>query len=412
MPDSISIQDDQQSLIRSVRIDAPNGKVAWEDIFRAVARLRGFSDKELKNSLSKGTIDLNNRFVSKTLTGLNFTFAPHVSFRLTKNNDSMTQLLVSIDRESMLEKRRDIKTDIRSKVVEKWPLVKPSDFGITMDSTWKTCRPDDPLVIAIHGYNSGPAAAAELLDLPRAEGLPCGVFHYPNDQAVTDSANLLSNELKDLIRLAPERNVAIVAHSMGGVLSRAVVEDPQLDPGNVARLIMISPPNHGSELARFAVLADVGEFVGGLVDRDEFRSIFDAVEDGLGEAPVDLEPGSVFLAKLNRRGRNPNVKYSILTGTSAPISSQDMKAVRGRLSQLSSRSRWVKFMVSNLDNNLARLDEVVDGRGDGVVSYKRARLNGVDDIVALRFGHNHPIATKRTGDAERVHQEVLKRLTN
>lgn len=408
--DTVVLQDDNESMIRSVRIDAPNGQVEWEDIFRAIARLQGFADDELRNALPNGTLDLNNRFVSHALMAMNTAFAPHVGFRLAKGERDQSQLMVTVDRESILNCQRDIKSEIRNTLVENWPLAEPLEFGLRMDPKWETRDADMPLVVVVHGYNSGPVQAGELLDLPRTENMPCGLFHYPNDQPIVESARLLSRELKELARTAKGRKVILVAHSMGGVLARETLENPKLDPGNVSRLIMLSPPNHGSQLARFAILMDLWEFLGALLESDEYRSVFAAVEDGLGEASVDLEPGSVFLTRLNRRSRNPNVQYSILMGTAAPIPARDLRAIRGRLNKLANRSRWLKFMVSKCDRILADLDEVIDGRGDGVVSLKRARLDGVTDVVALRFGHNQPIAVRRFGGAERAHREVMKRI--
>ena len=410
--DTVVVQDSKEDFVRSVRIDAPNGQVAWEDIFRAIARLQGFADEELRNALPKGTLDLNNRFVSHALMAMNTAFAPHVGFRLAKGDRDQTQLLITVDRESILECQRDIKTEIRQTLVENWPLAEPLEFGLRMDPKWETRDASMPLVVVIHGYNSGPVQAGELLDLPRTENMPCGLFHYPNDQSIAESAQLLSRELKELAKTAQGRDVVLVTHSMGGVLARETIENPKLDPGNVSRLIMISPPNQGSQLARFAILMDLWEFLGALLESDEYRSVFAAVEDGLGEASVDLEPGSVFLTRLNRRDRNPNVKYSILTGVAAPIPARDLQAIRNRLNKLAERSRWLKFMVSKCDRVLADLDEVIDGRGDGVVSYKRARLKGVDDTIALRFGHNQPIAVRRFGDAKRLHHEVMKRIVD
>ena len=409
--DSIAVKDDGETLVRSIRIDAPQGKVKWEDVFRVVARLQGYSDKDLENALPKGTLDLNKRFVSQTMLGLNLAFAPHVAFQVAKDGQSQPQLIVTIDRASMQRFRRDIKKDIRSKV-KKWPLTKPQAYGLFLDRNWRSRKRDLPLVVAIHGYNSNPLEAGELLDIPRANGLPCGVFHYPNDQPIEESAKLLSLELKALGKSDPQRDVAIVAHSMGGVVSRAVIEDHQLDPGNVTRLIMISPPNHGSQLARFAVATDVWEFLDRLVDDQMVRSVSAAVQDGLGEASVDLEPGSLFLTKLNRRARNPQVDYSILTGTAAPISAREMDRACQQLERAGNRNQWLKFMVSKLDRILSDLDEVVDGRGDGVVASKRARLDGVHDFVAMRFSHNQPIAEKRGNNAEQVHREIFKRLSD
>ncbi len=411
--DTISVAEDSQTLVRSVRIAAPNGKVAWEDIIRVVARLQGFDDRELRDELPKGSLDLKSRFVSPMLRAANRAFAPHIEFRLVHDeavSGDATELLVTADRESILGCQRELKSEIRASLTEHWPLAQRRQFGLHMDPGWKACSEKLPMVVAVHGYNSDAAHAGELLDFPRKNGLPCGVFDYPNDQAIGESAVSLARELKHLAATSQGRSVVLVTHSMGGVLAREAIENAELNPGNVTRLVMVSPPNQGSQLARFAVFTDVWEMVGGWMTERKCRSVFSAIEDGLGEASVDLEPGSVFLSKLNRRSRNPNVSYSILTGVAAPITAADVDAFRQRLRRLGGRSRWLKFLVSKFDRWLADVDEVIDGRGDGVVSYRRACLAGVDDVLTMQFSHNQPIDAVRTGDAERVHHEIMKRV--
>jgi hypothetical protein len=58
---------------------------------------------------------------------------------------------------------------------------------------------------------------------------------------------------------------------------------------------------------------------------------------------------------------------------------------------------------------LARLDEWSRGRGDGVVSVKSAKLEGVTDFVTLPFSHN-AFGKPVTPTAQMVIDEVIKRL--
>ena len=86
-------------------------------------------------------------------------------------------------------------------------------------------EPDDRTVVLIHGLddpgkvwmNLGPALARRNFSV--------WTMRYPNDQPIDKSAELLSAELKKLARAAPGRAVALVAHSMGGLVSRACIED-------------------------------------------------------------------------------------------------------------------------------------------------------------------------------------------
>src|SRR5690606_20221809 len=120
----------------------------------------------------------------------------------------------------------------------------------------------------------------------------CGSFAYPNDQSLGESACLLSQELKRLRETVLDRPIVLVTHSMGGLVARAAIEDPELNPGGVTRLIMVAPPTHGSHLARFAVSPDVWEHWLARSKGNPWRRSVDAMADGLGEAASDLVPGS------------------------------------------------------------------------------------------------------------------------
>ena len=47
--------------------------------------------------------------------------------------------------------------------------------------------------------------------------------------------------------------------ALGVEIARACLENKELDPGNVTRLVMIAPPTHGTMLAHIAVATDVWE---------------------------------------------------------------------------------------------------------------------------------------------------------
>ena len=117
------------------------------------------------------------------------------------------------------------------------------------------------------------------------QGHLCTTFRYPNDQSLQKSARMLSRELKSLENKVDA--VQIVAHSMGGLVARAVIEDPQLDPGHVIQLIMIAPPNSGSQLARYAFGLDLVEFATSRDRRREAGLISGSLSDGLSEATRD-----------------------------------------------------------------------------------------------------------------------------
>jgi triacylglycerol esterase/lipase EstA (alpha/beta hydrolase family) len=111
-----------------------------------------------------------------------------------------------------------------------------------------------PLVVIVHGYNSKPEEFDAFRGRLRTAGLACAVFSYQNDAAVDFSGRQLASALQALERQNPGRRVALVAHAMGGLLSRVVIEDPDMaGVGDVDQLITVATPNHGSNLARVPV---------------------------------------------------------------------------------------------------------------------------------------------------------------
>jgi pimeloyl-ACP methyl ester carboxylesterase len=289
--------------------------------------------------------------------------------------------------------------------------VSPADvacYGLWLDASWQTAPADLPVVILIHGFNSTPEATSQLLAAVHQAGYPCGSFAYPNDYTLAASARLLSSELKDFAVNHPTRRVVLLCHSMGGLVARGCLEEARIAPGNVDRLIMVSPPNHGTNLALFAVGTDLWEHWGDRGDGSPWERFHDSVTDGLGEAVTELCPGSEFLLTLNSRPRNPHVTYSILLGDRGFISDQDRLWIRSRLQKTVGRIPGSRD--ADLDALLAEFDEVVEGRGDGVVAISRGQLKGVADTVVLPYRHFLVTAKEDPAATREVAKFVLSRL--
>ncbi len=267
-----------------------------------------------------------------------------------------------------------------------------------------------PLVVLLHGYNSCLEKNKAILEPIRHAGFPCAGFSYPNDYYLAASAERLSLSLKQFARQYPKRKVVLLTHSMGGLVARACLEDPGLDPGNVMRLIMIAPPSQGTLVANVAVATDVWEHWLGRKSGGPWARLRDSVVDGLGEAADDLVPGSPFLQRLNARPRNTAVEYTILLGTGASISQAEMDWVRSAIHKTAGALPGIRRASDKLDETLAEMEEMVEGKGDGIVAVKRGLLAGVDDVILLSFGHLSVTAQPASDPVRQVHKEIMARL--
>lgn len=241
--------------------------------------------------------------------------------------------------------------------------------------------PGRVLAVMIHGVESDAEVFADLQAFLEAAPRCCqtATFEYPNDESIDRTAAALAAKLRAL----GSQPVALIGHSMGGLVARAVVEDPALDPGNVRTLVLVGTPNAGSNLAglREALeLVDVLRQAGGAGDfaHELLDAVIDHWRDGLGEAGGDLLPGSVFLTRLASRPRRADVDYHLLLGTRSLLRPEQLDLVQQEVQRRLGDGKLAAVLRPRLQSWLGDLDELVDGKGDGAVSVARGSLAGVD----------------------------------
>lgn len=146
-----------------------------------------------------------------------------------------------------------------------------------------------------------------------------------------------------------DRPVHFVTHSLGGILIRYFLETNEVD--NLGRIVMLSPPNQGSEL-----VDKLGRMPG-------FRLINGPAGLQLGTSKDDL-PAQMGPATFD---------VGIITG-----------------------SRSINLILSTM----------IPGADDGKVSVQRARLEGMSDFLVVP--HSHPFIMK----SRRVIRQVTFFLEN
>jgi len=159
---------------------------------------------------------------------------------------------------------------------------------------------------------------------------------YPSTRLAP--AQLVTRLSRDLERCSDAPRVHFVGHSFGGILARAWLAEHELS--NLGRLVMLAPPNHGSELADL------------LRGSRLFRWALGPVAAALGTGP-DSFPN---------RLPAPRFEVGVIAGT-RPV---------------------------NLFGAL-----VIRAPSDGTVSVSSARLEGMADFATLPVSHTFIMESPR-----------------
>jgi pimeloyl-ACP methyl ester carboxylesterase len=412
-PSNIHIVVDPDKQTTTVLITARKDEVRWGDVLAGLARAKGFDDGAFADLMPDYAFPLSGFSTYLTIQAWNNSMPRGVHLRVVpaKKHGQERQLAITLDRAAMLATQRHFQKSLRDgagQFVSFFCYQQPKEYGIRWaEGDEASSR---PLVVLIPGFQSSPESLIFLKTELRQNGLAVGTFEYPNDQPLEDSARLLASRLTILAGKYPDRKIRLVAHSMGGLIARQVIEDAKSDPGNVDRLIMVATPNQGSRLAPFGFALEFWEHAVKGEEKTQLQQFYASIEDGLGEANEDLEPGSLFLDRLNACARNPGVRYSLFLGSGAILTPSSVQRFRADCKNLAAGYRFVRFFGPQLDSLLADLDEVITQKGDGVVAISRGQLAGVADVTLLGFDHLAPCRAPETEQERMLFAGILARI--
>jgi len=263
-------------------------------------------------------------------------------------------------------------------------------------------HPDRDPVILVHGIHGEDGYWHQIPQQLRNLGHDVWQFYYPGDQNIRLSAGLLAEALQIVLDEYPGHKVNLVGHSMGGLVTRAYLEELGLlaiDEQNLAppsaivqyrndvqKWVSLGTPHHGMYAAV--------QFVRNQYDNpgcklwEQIKELFR--EDYRAEpAYKQLALGSLFMWDLNQApfppGLSPNRDLLSIIGTRTPL----VPAIQGCL--------------------------VTDSLNDGAIDLISASLldRGIPLVTLSKnhgsiVGHSFPLALNENRDTSNV-SDILDR---
>ena len=418
---------DSENRVTKIFVPAEKGVVKLSDISTSLLKYAeiDLGEIELPDWIaSSRSIDFSRFAARISLRATDIALGNGIDFEIDQASD---RLIVKIHHDLLGARFRATKDRMRNLILgldsdESWKR----QFGLTLDE-W--IFPDDAerlkneemkerivfskkrLCIFVHGLNSRTSMMKPLAEMIKKEGFAVGYFDYPNDDKISRSAFLFSEELKKHQVRFPTQKISIIAHSMGGLVARNAIEDSRLDSGNVDQLIMICTPNQGSNLAKLAIGQDVWEhYAAGADVVPSLSRLKSSLADGVNEAATDLTPDSKFLSELNKLPRNKGVRYTSLLGNNGSINEDQVGALAKKIEKWSLDSKWVKLVTENGLKKIEDFTEIIEGKGDGVVAVEAAALKGVDDVKVFGVTHRSMWTSPKDESSIDLYRSVIDRL--
>ena len=145
----------------------------------------------------------------------------------------------------------------------------------------------EEVVILLHGLIRTSASMEAMEDALLAEAYSVHNIDYPSRHFPIEQLAKNVREQVDAL-VESDDTIHFVTHSMGGILVRTIQKETPLE--NIGRVVMLSPPNQGSELADSLGDLSLYEWINGPAG-DQLGTDPDGYINSLG--PVDFELGVI-----------------------------------------------------------------------------------------------------------------------
>lgn len=196
--------------------------------------------------------------------------------------------------------------------------------------------------------------------------------------------------------------LVLIGHSRGGLVARKWIQDHPDKRERIQGVVLLACPNGGSRLAEVAqFFSRASRAIGRLIPRDlslgtgrirvHVSALREEVEGLLrGVAREEFSPSSPFMLALKKgesEEQRSRVRYLNVVGTSTVFT----KLYRMRPRD-SGGLREVFSLIDSLPKVIPTAlmpEEIVNGKGDGLVARERARIAWIPPVSSREFPVNH-----------------------